>query len=93
MSADGIKLSWNVKKEEIDSDADKLMERMKKVYDEIGALSDDQITYENVVQTGRPDVWLGLGLLHTPAHPFSFTTQLRSRTVPDTPYLSRSCQR
>ncbi|GFO41975.1 gamma-tubulin complex component [Plakobranchus ocellatus] len=36
------------------------------------------------LQTARPDVWLGLGLLYTPAHPFSSTTQLRSRTVPDT---------
>ncbi|GFO46351.1 hypothetical protein PoB_007285600 [Plakobranchus ocellatus] len=44
-------------------------------------------------QTARPDVWLGLGLLHTPAHPFSSTTQLRSGTVSDTPYMSRSCQR
>ncbi|GFO33634.1 type ii secretion system (t2ss), protein e, n-terminal domain, partial [Plakobranchus ocellatus] len=36
----------------------------------------------------RPDVWLGLGLglLHTPAHPFSSTTQLHSGTMPDTPY-------
>ncbi|GFN79686.1 neuroblastoma-amplified sequence-like [Plakobranchus ocellatus] len=43
-------------------------------------------------QTARPNVWLGLGLLHTPAHPFSSTTQLRSGTVPDTPYMSRSRQ-
>ncbi|GFO07078.1 tripartite motif-containing protein 3-like [Plakobranchus ocellatus] len=40
------------------------------------------------LQTARPDVWLGL--LHTPAHPFSSTTQLRSGTVPDTPHMSRS---
>ncbi|GFO26097.1 17-beta-hydroxysteroid dehydrogenase 14 [Plakobranchus ocellatus] len=39
---------------------------------------------------GRSDVWLGLGLLHTPFHPFSSTTQLRSGTVPDTPNMSRS---
>ncbi|GFN75298.1 endonuclease-reverse transcriptase [Plakobranchus ocellatus] len=37
----------------------------------------------------RPNDWLGLGLLHALAHPFSFTTQLRSGTVPDTPYMSR----
>ncbi|GFO13615.1 hypothetical protein PoB_004012000 [Plakobranchus ocellatus] len=43
------------------------------------------------LQTARPDVWLGL--LHTPAHPFSSTTQLCSGTVPDTPYMSRSYQR
>ncbi|GFN91399.1 hypothetical protein PoB_001790500 [Plakobranchus ocellatus] len=36
------------------------------------------------LQTARPDVWLGL--LLTPAHPFSSTTQLRSGAVPDTPY-------
>ena len=50
MAADGIKLCWNVKKENIENDAEKLMERMKKVYDAIGILSDDQVTYENVVQ-------------------------------------------
>ncbi|GFO15009.1 hypothetical protein PoB_004151400 [Plakobranchus ocellatus] len=37
------------------------------------------------LQAGRLDIWLGLGLLHTPDHPFSSTTQLRS-----TPYMSRS---
>ncbi|GFO24527.1 chromatin assembly factor 1 subunit a, partial [Plakobranchus ocellatus] len=45
------------------------------------------------LQMGRPDVWLGLGLVHTPAHPFSSTTQLRSKTKLDTPYTSRSHQR
>ena len=50
MAAEGIKLCWNVKKEDIENDAEKLMERMKKVYDAIGSLSDDQVTYENVVQ-------------------------------------------
>lgn len=58
MAADGIKLCWNVKKENIESDAEKLMERMKTVYDAIGALSDDQVTYENVVQTSADcDCW------------------------------------
>ncbi|RUS85144.1 hypothetical protein EGW08_007108 [Elysia chlorotica] len=47
-----------VKKEDIESDAEKLMERMKKVYDAIGALSDDQVTYENVVQVAADcDCW------------------------------------
>ncbi|GFO13622.1 hypothetical protein PoB_004012700 [Plakobranchus ocellatus] len=45
------------------------------------------------LQTGRPDVWLGLGVLHTSAHPFSTITQLLGSTVPDTPYMCRSCQR
>ncbi|GFO00195.1 hypothetical protein PoB_002670000 [Plakobranchus ocellatus] len=29
------------------------------------------------LQMARSDVWLGLGILHTPAHPLSSTTQLR----------------
>ncbi|GFR86535.1 neurolysin, mitochondrial [Elysia marginata] len=58
MAADGIKLCWNVKKENIESDAEKLMERMKTVYDAIGKLSDDEVTYENVVQTAADcDCW------------------------------------
>ncbi|GFN84465.1 hypothetical protein PoB_001097100 [Plakobranchus ocellatus] len=43
------------------------------------------------LQTAMPDVWLGP--LHTPAHPFLSTTQLRRGTVPYTPFMSRSCQR
>ncbi|GFO45271.1 hypothetical protein PoB_007177600 [Plakobranchus ocellatus] len=41
---------------------------------------------------GRPNIWLGLGLLYTPAHPFFSTTQSLKGTVSDTPYMSKSRQ-
>ncbi|GFO23187.1 hypothetical protein PoB_004969200 [Plakobranchus ocellatus] len=58
-------------------------------------LSVDKIGSDYYVcsKTAMPNVWLGLGLLQISTHPFSFTTQLRSGTVPDTPYMSRSRQR
>lgn len=50
MAAEGIKLSWNVTKEEIDPEAEGLMEKIKTIYDSIGALTYDQVTYDNVVK-------------------------------------------
>lgn len=51
MAAKGIKLKWNnIDKDRLRADADAMMENLKKVYDEVGALSDDSVTYENVVK-------------------------------------------
>uniref|UniRef100_A0A0B7A044 Peptidase M3A/M3B catalytic domain-containing protein n=2 Tax=Arion vulgaris TaxID=1028688 RepID=A0A0B7A044_9EUPU len=50
MAANGIKLSWKITKEQINPIAEKLMEKVKAVYDSIGALSDDEVTYDNVVK-------------------------------------------
>lgn len=50
MAAPGIKLTWNVKKEQINADAEGLMKRMKEVYDAIGALSSDESNYDSVVK-------------------------------------------
>jgi len=55
MAANGIKLSWNVKKEQIEKDTDVLMERVKTVYDSVGALKDDQVTFDNVVKVSEED--------------------------------------
>ncbi|XP_005108948.1 thimet oligopeptidase isoform X2 [Aplysia californica] len=58
MAADGIKLSWNVKKEQIEKDTDVLMERVKTVYDSVGAVKDDQVTFDNVVKAAADcDCW------------------------------------
>ncbi|CAG5132560.1 unnamed protein product, partial [Candidula unifasciata] len=58
MVADGIKLSWKIKRENINSEADKIIESLKTVYDSIGALSDDQVTYDNVVKAAADsDCW------------------------------------
>ena len=50
MAAPGIKLTWQVTKEQIEKDTDELMKRVKTVHDDIGALTDEQVTYENVVK-------------------------------------------
>ncbi|XP_055885225.1 thimet oligopeptidase-like isoform X1 [Biomphalaria glabrata] len=58
MAAEGIRLSWHVKKEQIDADAEQLMERLKQVYDSMGALTEDQVTYDNVVKSSADsDCW------------------------------------
>ncbi|XP_059151860.1 thimet oligopeptidase-like [Physella acuta] len=58
MAAPGIKLTWNVKKEQINVDAEGLMKRMKEVYDAIGALSNDDANYDNVVKPAADsDCW------------------------------------
>ncbi|CAL1530338.1 unnamed protein product [Lymnaea stagnalis] len=58
MAAKGIKLTWNVTKGQISNDADKLMERIKQVYDSIGALSEEEVTYDNVLKASADsDCW------------------------------------
>ncbi|BFY99936.1 hypothetical protein BsWGS_02976 [Bradybaena similaris] len=58
MVVEGVMLSWKIAKEQIASDADRLMESVKTVYDAIGALSDDEVTYNNVVKAAADsDSW------------------------------------
>ena len=50
MAAEGIKCSWGVTKEQIQTDTDKLMLRVKAAYDSIGALKNEEVSYDNVVK-------------------------------------------
>lgn len=47
---EGVKLRWDLSAEEIVKRTDELIERSKRVYDAIGALEPDQLTYENCLK-------------------------------------------
>jgi len=58
MAAEGIKCSWGVTKEQIEKDTDKLMLRVKAAYDSIGALKNEEVSYDNVVKAAADcDCW------------------------------------
>ena len=46
----GVKLRWDLSAEEILKRTDELIERSKRVYDAVGALKPDQLTYENCLK-------------------------------------------
>ena len=47
---EGVKLRWDLSAEEISKRMDELIERSKRVYDAVGALKPDQLTYENCLK-------------------------------------------
>ena len=47
---EGVKLRWDLTAEEISKRTDELIERSKRVYDAVGALKPDQLTYENCLK-------------------------------------------
>lgn len=49
-SVKGVKLQWDLSAEEILKRTDELIERSKKVYDAVGALKPDDLTYENCLK-------------------------------------------
>jgi len=58
MAAEGIRCSWGVTKEQIEKDTDKLMQKVKDAYDSIGALKNEEVSYDNVVKAAADcDCW------------------------------------
>lgn len=51
-SVDEVKLRWDLSTEEILKLTDELIERSRKVYDTVGALKTDELTYENCLKVG-----------------------------------------
>ena len=49
-SVEGVKLRWDLSAEDILKRTDELIERSKRVYDAVGALKPDQLTYENCLK-------------------------------------------
>ena len=47
---EGVKLRWDLSAEEIFKRTDELIELSKEVYDAVGALKPDQLTYENCLK-------------------------------------------
>lgn len=47
---EGVKLRWDLSAEEILKRTDELIKRSKRVYDTVGALKPDQLTYENCLK-------------------------------------------
>lgn len=50
---EGVKLQWDLSAEEILKRTDELVERSKRVYDAVGALKPDELTYENSMKVKR----------------------------------------
>lgn len=48
--AERVKLNWNLSTEEILKRTDELIERSSKVYDAVGALKPEELTYENCLK-------------------------------------------
>ena len=46
----GVKLRWDLSTEEILKLTDELIERSRKVYDAVGALKPDELTYQNCLK-------------------------------------------
>ncbi|CAH3175310.1 unnamed protein product [Porites lobata] len=53
--AEGVKLNWNLSTEEILKRTDELIERSSKVYDAVGALKPEELTYENCLKALSDD--------------------------------------
>lgn len=53
--AEGVKLNWNLSTEEILKRTDELIERSRKVYDAVGALKPEELTYENCLKALSDD--------------------------------------
>lgn len=49
-SPEGVKLQWDLTKEEISKRADKLIECSRKVYDAVGALNQEEVTFDNCLK-------------------------------------------
>lgn len=47
---DGVKLRWDLSTEEILKLTDELIERSRKVYNAVGALKPDELTYQNCLK-------------------------------------------
>lgn len=52
-SLQGVKLRWDLSTEDILKRTDELIERSRKVYDAVGALKPDELTYENCLKVKR----------------------------------------
>ena len=50
MASPGNKMRFDLKPEDIKRESEQLMVKSKNIYDEIGMLSDDQVTMDNVVK-------------------------------------------
>lgn len=46
-------MEWDLSKEDIAKRADELIERARKVYDAVGALTPEQVTYENCLKVSN----------------------------------------
>lgn len=53
--AEGVKLNWNLSTEEILKRTDELIERSRKVYNAVGALKPEELTYENCLKALSDD--------------------------------------
>ncbi|CAH3015421.1 unnamed protein product [Porites evermanni] len=53
--AEGVKLDWNLSTEEILKRTDELIERSRKVYNAVGALRPEELTYENCLKALSDD--------------------------------------
>lgn len=49
-SPEGVKLQWDLTKEDISKRADELIEDSRKVYDAIGALKQDELAFGNCLK-------------------------------------------
>lgn len=50
---EGVLMEWDLSKEDIAKRADELIERARKVYDAVGALTPEQVTYENCLKVSN----------------------------------------
>lgn len=52
-AAEVVKLNWNLSTEEILKRTDDLIERSRKVYNAVGALNSEELTYQNCLKVKR----------------------------------------
>ena len=45
----GVRLQWDLTKEDISKRTDSVIEKSRQVYEKVGSLSPDQVTFENVL--------------------------------------------
>ena len=52
-SPEGVRLQWDATKEEISKRADELIEQSRKVFDAVGALKPDDLSFKNCLKVNR----------------------------------------